>query len=96
MTKQEIISALVGERWTHDDIRDFYDVLKSCRASADAVAKYQFKPGDIVRFEGRRGQLLQGTVVKRLTKNVQVRVNDLSSMGSRTWRVPPSMLTKVD
>jgi len=91
MTKQEIITELAGGRWSHEDIQDFASALKGCRAAADAVAKWQFNVGDKVKFTGRRGNVVVGTVVKRMTKNLQVREDEKF----RTWTVPPSMLEKV-
>jgi hypothetical protein len=91
MTKQEIISGLVQGHWSNEDIKDFYEVLKGCRATADAVAKYQFKVGDKVRFKGRGGRMVTGKVTKRMVKNIEVRED-----GSlRSWAVPPSVLEKI-
>ena len=90
MTRQEIITALVCGTWDHEDYECFYEALKDVRGQVNTVAKYQFQPGDRVRFEGRRGKIVTGTVERLMQKNVRVTAD-----GGVGWRVSPSVLTKI-
>lgn len=90
MTKQEIISGMLSWHWSREDLDEFRQVLKSCRDTVNAVAKWEFKSGDRVRFVGRRGEVVTGTVERRMTKNILVRADDRVG-----WRVSPSVLEKI-
>lgn len=50
-------------------------------------AKLAFRVGDRVRFTRKSGQVIRGTVAKRLRKNISVR-SDTGQM----WRVGPTLL----
>ena len=63
--------------------------LREVRARKVKLVKMSLNEGDTVRWTGKRG-LQVGTVVAIKRKYAHVDV------GSGTWRVPMSMLNKVD
>jgi len=62
--------------------------LKKVRAIKSKAVKMSLNEGDTVRWTGKRG-IQHGTVVSIKRKFAHVDV------GSGTWRVPMSMLTRV-
>ena len=79
MTKQEIIEALVSGRWSHEDLKDFFAVLKDCRSQENVIAKHKFNVGDRVAFTGRKGQTVTGRVMRKCQKNLVVQFPVLAS-----------------
>lgn len=75
---------------TQEDMNTVIEALKDRQRALAAAAKFEFSPGDRVTFEARNGRTVTGTVTKRLKVNVQVQQDD-----GPTWRVTPSLLTKV-
>lgn len=70
-------------------------VWDQCNAQIDRLRildMLQFKEGDIVTFTSRRGETITGTIEKINRKTVSVKPLE----GFRTWRVGPSLLTKID
>lgn len=54
-------------------------------------AYHQFKPGDRVWFQSRKGFRVEGTVLRRLRKNILVE----AVTGGR-WRVTPTLLKRAE
>ncbi len=50
-------------------------------------AFHQFKPGDKITFASRRGYPVNGTVIRRMRKNILIE----ETTGAR-WRVSPTLL----
>ena len=72
-----------------DQIRALNQALRTQMKQVTSIAKYQFKPGDVVSFDaGRRGKI-QGIVVRHMTKNVRVKANN-----GMMWKVNPILLKK--
>ena len=78
------------------DVNDSDELLKLGRivssqfSHATRKEALNFKVGDEVTFEGKKGSILKGNVIKINRKSVGVLVD-----GFINYRVSPSLLTKV-
>ena len=93
MTRQEIVTALVGGTWTKDDLEAFRFAIRDVNSRINTLAKHEFQAGDRVQFKIRKGkgEVVRGTIEKIMTKNIRVRADDGGG-----WRVSPSFLEKID
>lgn len=78
-----VVQRIVRERWT------------SMSAQVARKVRADLSPGDTVEFTTQRG-VVKGKIRRMLLKNIEV-VEGATIGGavSRTWRVHPTLLTKV-
>jgi hypothetical protein len=86
MNIKQITSAILTEGFTNDELNTIFDAVKYARGQLGKANKNQFSVGSAVKFRGKDGKTVQGTVVKIGIKNLQVRSN------FTVWRVPAAML----
>lgn len=72
------------------DMRQIAMAWKYTNKSRTQQLKFSYRPGDKVSFKDKLGFTLEGLVVKRGRSLVHVRTTS-----GATWRVSPSLLTKV-
>lgn len=67
-------------------------IIRERNSDIQAAARSQFRIGDYVRFDAKsRGRgIISGRIVKINGKTIKVKANS-----GATWRVTPSLLTKV-
>ncbi len=76
---------------TMEDVNEVYAALKTQTDRIQRATKLEFRSGDRVQFDaGKYKGTLTGTVVRRLQKNIRVKVD-----GAGEWTVAPSLLRKV-
>lgn len=71
-----------------EDVKEAWDVLKARHTFLAQVASLDFRPGENVSFEGRRGQMLSGKVVRVNQSSVSVDVDGIP------WKVASTLLKK--
>jgi ribosomal protein L35AE/L33A len=86
MDIKQITAAILTGNFSNDELNTIFDSVKYARGRLGKEKKNQFIVGSSVKFRGRDGKTVQGTVVKIGIKNLQVRAN------FTTWRVPAAML----
>ena len=86
MNIKQITTAILTEGYTNDELNSIFDAVKYARGQLGKQKKNQFTVGSSVKFRGKDGKTVQGTVVKIGIKNLQVRAN------FTVWRVPAAML----
>ena len=74
-----------------DQVDQIVEAIKLKRTHLAKTMARSILVGDIVSFEGRRGNLVQGKVTKVNQKTVVVR----DSTTQTQWKVTASMLTKL-
>ena len=90
-TVQEINQAIMFSDLTNVELMSVIDAVKWKRATIGKLTKASLKSGDRVEFtSSKTGQAVQGTVTKIAIKYVTVKT------ATGLWRVPASMLTKVE
>lgn len=89
MDIQQINSAIIQGKFTMDELTSIQDAVKYNRSLIARDNMRSIRAGAVVRFTGRHGQVLQGSVTKVAIKYISVHVDGV------TWRVPASMLTAV-
>lgn len=87
MTAQEIVRAITTGTFTADEVRAFYDAYRFAAGQLARRNTFALRRGDRVKFTGRSGVVITGTVDDVKIKNVIV------SVGSTRYRVPASMLS---
>lgn len=86
---------------TREQISEAWDALKARHKNLQVMAATQFRAGDKVEFEGRRGRTQRGTVTKVNQKTVTVEVMQKTLVAGNfverptLWRVAASLLKKV-
>lgn len=86
MDYNQVASFILTEA-NHDQLVCLVDAIKMRRTQLARRNVFTLRPGDTVSFIAR-GRNVNGTVIKVMQKNVQVKE------GSTTWRVPAQMLSK--
>lgn len=89
MTAQEIVRAIVSGSFTADEVRSFYDAYRFASGQLCRKNTFTLRRGQTVKFTGRGGVVVTGTVDEVKVKNVIVKV------ANTRYRVPASMLTTV-
>ena len=91
LTIQQVNSAIMLQTWTDVELRSMIDAVKWNRANLAQRIKRSISQGDNVEFtSSKTGRLTRGFVTKVAIKYVTV------DTGMGQWRVPASMLTRVD
>ena len=91
-TIQEINSTIIGGSFTNEQLDSIAMAIKFARNQLAAKAKFTLVKGTGVKFTGRQGQTILGTVEKVNRKFIIVREN---GKAFSTWRVPANMLEAV-
>lgn len=89
LTIQEVNSAIMHQSWTNDQLNSMIAAIKFNRAQLGRQSMRELRRGDSVRFVGRSGQYITGTVLECKIKNVIV------DCGRTRYRVPANMLEVV-
>lgn len=90
-TVQEINQAIMFGNLTNTELSSVIDAVKWARATLTQQNKRALTVGDSVEFtSSKNGMTYQGTVTKIAIKYVTVKT------AQGLWRVPASMLAKVD
>lgn len=89
MTAQEIVREIVTGNFTADEVRSFYDAYKFAANQLARKNTFTLRRGAGVKFTGRGGVVITGTVEDVKVKNVIVKV------ANARYRVPASMLEAV-
>jgi hypothetical protein len=90
LTISEINSALIGGKFTNDELTSVIDAIKYARSRLGAQVKRSLTKGATVKFtSSRTGLATKGTVEKVAIKYVTVRTV------TGLWRVPANMLEVV-
>lgn len=87
MTAQDIVRAITTGNFTAEEVRTFYDAYKFAANQLARRNTFALRRGDSVKFTGRSGVVITGTVDDIKVKNVIVRV------ANTRYRVPASMLS---
>jgi hypothetical protein len=80
-------SELFAQVTSVDQLREIADLYKQTNDRLQFMSVAKFRKGQTVKFEDRRGAMIQGIIVKVNPKTVQVK----TSVG--TWRISPSLLS---
>ena len=83
------VAAFVLTEATDEQLLSLFEAIKMRRTQLARRTVFSLRAGARVKFEAR-GRTVQGEVVKVMQKNVKVKE------GLTVWRVPASMLTRVD
>jgi hypothetical protein len=90
LTISEINSALIGGKFTNDELTSVIDAIKYARSRLGAQVKRSLTKGATVKFTSSRdGREHTGVVTKIAIKYVTVKV------GVMQWKVPANMLETV-
>ena len=73
-----------------EELRTIAGHFKDRQNALAYEAKNYLCPGDKVTFKGKYGEVIRGTVLRNLSKNIEVRAED-----GRNWRVSPTLLKPV-
>lgn len=103
MNAEQILSGLHNPAvvMTKEQITEAWDALKIRHKNLQAVAATQFRKGDKVEFDDKRGRPLQGVVTKVNQKTVSVEVVQKALVAGGFvnrpvhWRVAASLLRKM-
>lgn len=87
MNAQEIVRAIVTGNFTAEEVRSFYDAYKFATNQLSRKNTFTLRRGQTVKFTGRSGVVITGTVEDVKIKNVIVKV------ANTRYRVPASLLT---
>jgi hypothetical protein len=83
------VTAFILTKATTEDLTDLVDAIKMRRQNLTKKTVRSLNVGDTVKFTGRAGVDVTGTVSSVKIKNVIVKTP------TGNWRVPASMLTVV-
>jgi len=91
MEKQEVVKYL----WAINDrseIKEFWDILKRRSGQIEEQLTTNFKVGDTVQFKSKKryGEMIKGKITQINRKTISVKTE------MTTWRVSPSLLTKIE
>jgi|TARA_R110001583_G_scaffold83219_1_gene219952 hypothetical protein len=74
---------------SQDQVNALVDAIKLRRTHMHRDAVHELNIGDRVKFTGRRGDTITGTITKKAIKNVII------DTGAGKWRVPASIVTNA-
>ena len=72
----------------HDELREVNNMIKIQWREVEGEKVQAFRNGMRVEFEGRKGEMVTGTITKINRKTIIVTPDE----GYQTWRVAPSLL----
>jgi hypothetical protein len=87
-TRSQLAGLLAGME--KEDLMEASRMVRDAFSSLERREALAFKEGDRVRFEGKKGVMVEGTVEYPNEKTVTVKTD----VGLR-WRVSPSFLEKI-
>jgi hypothetical protein len=91
MNIQAINTAIINGTWASEDLNSMIDAVKFARKRLGERSKASIQVGDNVEFtSSKTGRRTRGFVRKIAIKFITV------DTGMGMWRVPASMLTKVE
>jgi len=91
MNIKDINQTIMFGTWTNDELTSIIDAVKWNRAKLTQSTKWSLRVGDNVNFtSSKTGRNTTGVVTKIAIKYVTVKTM------TGLWRVPASMLTRVE
>ena len=91
-TIQEINRSIISGNFTNDQLSSIIEAVKFARNQIATKNKFTLVKGTQVKFVGKSGQYIVGTVEDVKRKFIHVRENTSGRLTSGIWRVPASML----
>ena len=85
--------AIISGQFTNDQLDSIVQAIKFARAQIVDQVKFTLVKGTKVKFTGRQGATVVGTVEKVNRKFIIVREDKPGSLIGGVWRVPANMLT---
>ena len=93
MTIQEINASIITGNFTNEQLNSIGEAIKFARAQLVKENKSTLVKGSKVKFTGRQGVTVLGTVEKVNRKFVIVREQKPGAFVATNWRVPANMLS---
>lgn len=91
----DINAAIIGGTFTDEQLTSIQHAIKFARAQIINKNTSTLVIGTKVKFTGRQGRIVLGTVEKVNRKFIIVSEQNSGSPFTSKWRVPANMLTKV-
>lgn len=88
----EINHSILFGSFTNEQLNSIADAIKFARAQLASKNVFTLRVGATVKFKGRQGATIVGTVEKVNRKFIHVRENQSGRLTSGIWRVPANML----
>jgi hypothetical protein len=91
----QVNAAIISGNFTNEQLNAIGDAIRFARAQLASTVKCTLVKGTKVKFTGRQGVTILGTVEKVNRKFILVRENKPGSLVGGVWRVPANMLEAV-
>ena len=91
-TIAEVNTAIIAGNFTNEQLNSIGDAIKFARAQIANKNKFTLVKGTKVKFTGRQGITVVGTVDKVNRKFILVREDKPGAFTAGIWRVPANML----
>ncbi len=94
-TVAEVNAAIISGNFTNEQLNAIGDAIRFARAQIANQVKFTLVKGSKVKFTGRQGVKILGTVEKVNRKFILVREDKPGVQIGGVWRVPANMLEAV-
>jgi len=91
LNTQQINSAILAGNFSHEELKGFSTSINHAWSHFQRLQTLDWRVGDRVSFQGRRGSTINGKITKVNQKSISVTAEDCISK----WNVSPSLLTKI-
>jgi len=91
----QVNAAIISGNFTNEQLNAIGDAIRFARAQIANQVKFTLVKGSKVKFTGRQGVTILGTVEKVNRKFILVRENKPGVQIGGVWRVPANMLEAV-
>jgi len=88
----QVNAAIISGNFTNEQLNAIGDAIRFARAQLANQVKFTLVKGSKVKFTGRQGVTVVGTVEKVNRKFIIVRENKPGALVGGVWRVPANML----
>ena len=92
-TVAEVNAAIISGGFTNEQLNAIGDAIRFARAQIANQVKFTLVKGSKVKFTGRQGMTVLGTVEKVNRKFILVREDKPGALVGGVWRVPANMLS---
>jgi len=89
----QVNAAIISGNFTNEQLNAIGDAIRFARAQLASTVKCTLVKGSKVKFTGRQGMTILGTVEKVNRKFILVREDKPGSLIGGVWRVPANMLS---
>jgi len=89
----QVNAAIISGNFTNEQLNAIGDAIRFARAQIASTVKCTLVKGTKVKFTGRQGVTILGTVEKVNRKFIIVRENKPGALVGGVWRVPANMLS---